>query len=366
MELSTCDQSTESVCSPCEDLSIIPVKQLKGTRLEWSTVCKEGYNCRGTKSCLFCGHLYAGGPDRTRYHLGLSRGSQKHMKLCNPSKVWQNRHLEVVAELKARLQQEQLQLQNKASKEVAVKSVNNLDIRCALKMCPKAEEVNEAWAKVIAAKGLPIDFVDDPFVRAAITMTARASTVYIDAKDADCKLPHRTIMATKILPALDKKLNEDIESKMSGLLKQTGAMIISDGWTSVQSRPIINALLTTPAGTMFLKALDTSGNVKDAEFIADFICAIIEARGPKNIVAVCMDGACTASFPLIEDKYPHVFCFICPTHALDNFMKNVFSDKEKIKMKSIVGEFDWDSKHLSYHFRRPPNLDCWRPTTTIL
>ena len=98
MELSTCDQSTESVCSPCEDLSIIPVKQLKGTRLEWSTVCKEGYNCRGTKSCLFCGHLYAGGPDRTRYHLGLSRGSQKHMKLCNPSKVWQNRHLEVVAE----------------------------------------------------------------------------------------------------------------------------------------------------------------------------------------------------------------------------------------------------------------------------
>ena len=248
MELSTCDQSTESVCSPCEDLSIIPVKQLKGTRLEWSTVCKEGYNCRGTKSCLFCGHLYAGGPDRTRYHLGLSRGSQKHMKLCNPS----------------------------------------------------------------------------------------------------------------------KKLNEDIESKMSGLLKQTGAMIISDGWTSVQSRPIINALLTTPAGTMFLKALDTSGNVKDAEFIADFICAIIEARGPKNIVAVCMDGACTASFPLIEDKYPHVFCFICPTHALDNFMKNVFSDKEKIKMKSIVGEFDWDSKHLSYHFRRPPNLDCWRPTTTIL
>jgi len=109
----------------------------------------------------------------------------------------------------------------------------------------------EAWAKVIAAKGLPIDFVDDPFVRAAITMTARASAVYIDAKDADCKLPHRTIMATKILPALDKKLNEDIESKMSGLLKQTGAMIISDGWTSVQSRPIINALLTTPAGTMF-------------------------------------------------------------------------------------------------------------------
>ena len=105
----------------------------------------------------------------------------------------------------------------------------------------------------------------------------------------------------------------------------------------------VRSLLTTPAGTMFLKALDTSGNTKDAEFIADFIIAIIEARGPKNIVAVCMDGACTASFPLIEEKYPHVFCFICPAHALDNFLKNVFSDKETIKMKSIIGDFDWNS-----------------------
>ena len=31
------------------------------------------------------------------------------------------------------------------------------------------------------------------------------------------------------------------------------------------------------------------------------------------------------------------------THSLDNFFKNVFSDKEKIKMKGIEGEFDWGS-----------------------
>ena len=74
--------------------------------------------------------------------------------------------------MKARLKKEEQQLLNTASKEAAEKSVNSIDIRCALKMCPKPEEANEAWAKVLAAKGLPIDFVDDPFVRAAITMTA--------------------------------------------------------------------------------------------------------------------------------------------------------------------------------------------------
>ncbi len=65
-----------------------------------------------------------------------------------------------------------------------LQSVNKIDIRCALYMCPQPEinlkDVTEAWGKVVAANGLPIDFVDDPFVRAAITMAARAGLVYID------------------------------------------------------------------------------------------------------------------------------------------------------------------------------------------
>ena len=36
---------------------------------------------------------------------------------------------------------------------------------------------------------------------------------------------------------------------------------------------------------MFVTALDTSGNTKDAKFIADFIIKIIEDKGPANIVA---------------------------------------------------------------------------------
>ena len=60
----------------------------------------------------------------------------------------------------------------------------------------------------------------------------------------------------------------------------------------------------------------------------------------KNVVAVCMDGACKASFPLIQAVYPHVQCFICPTHSLDNFLKNVGSSNEKITIKE-QGEYNW-------------------------
>ena len=85
-------------------------------------------------------------------------------------------------------------------------------------------------------RGLPIDVVDDPFFRSAITLTAQAGTQYVEK--GTCKLPHRTCMNKNILPALDKKLTAQVEAKISGLLQQTGAMIISDGWTSIQSRAI--------------------------------------------------------------------------------------------------------------------------------
>ena len=75
---------------------------------------------------------------------------------------------------------------------------------------------------------------------------------------------------------------------------------------------------------------------------------IIGVTGVDKIVAVRMDGACRSSFPLIGMKYPHVQCFICPTHSLDNFLKNVCSDKEVIKVASVKNsederDFKWDS-----------------------
>ena len=115
----------------------------------------------------------------------------------------------------------------------------------------------------------------------------------MDARvDGDSKLPHRMHMMYKELPLLDDKLHDRVSKKISGLLKETGGLIISDGWTSNSRRSIVNALLCTPAGPQFLKAVDASGEFKGANFIADFVCDIIKDQGPENIVAVCMDGAC--------------------------------------------------------------------------
>ena len=118
------------------------------------------------------------------------------------------------------------------------------------------------------------------------------------------------------LPALDAKLEANIRVKMQGLAEMTGVTIISDGWTNVQSKPIINALASLPVGSYFLAAEDTSGATKDAVYIKNFIVKHIRGFGEEHVVAVCMDGACTPSFPLIAEECPSVFTFICPTHSL--------------------------------------------------
>lgn len=74
----------------------------------------------------------------------------------------------------------------------------------------------------------------------------------------------------------------------------------------------------------------------------------VRAFGSELVVAICMDGACTASFPLIAAELPHAFSFICPAHSLDCFMKNVCSDKAKVRIKGITDrEFMWGEAFLA-------------------
>ena len=116
-------------------------------------------------------------------------------------------------------------------------------------MGPSPEQCNEQWMRAPVKNGLPMSLADDLEFRAAITMSARCGLTYMDGQKGDSKMPHRTFMMEKVLPALDAKLDAKVSKKIDGLIKETGACIISDGWTSCQRRPIINAIVSTVAGS---------------------------------------------------------------------------------------------------------------------
>jgi len=50
---------------------------------------------------------------------------------------------------------------------------------------------------------------------------------------------------------------------IKGTWKQKGVTIMRDGWCDSQRRPLINFMVVTEGGPMFLKAIDASGETKD-------------------------------------------------------------------------------------------------------
>ncbi len=70
------------------------------------------------------------------------------------------------------------------------------------------------------------------------------------------------------------------------------------------------------------------------EFIVTLILQHFKEIGEGRVFAVCMDGVWKGVFVLIQKVCPRVQCFVYQTHVTDNFLKNVGTSVESIKMQS--------------------------------
>ena len=106
-----------------------------------------------------------------------------------------------------------------------------------------------------------------------------------------------------------------------------------DGWTYIQQRPLLNIIVTSPAGPYFLRAIDCSGKLKYATFMFEILKDAIEEVGTSNVVHVITDAApvCRAAGLMIQSRYRHIFWTPCCVHALNNVLKD-------------IGKISWISK----------------------
>ena len=98
--------------------------------------------------------------------------------------------------------------------------------------------------------------------------------------------------------------------------KKKGVSVVSDGWSDRQRRPLIN---------VFLKAIDASGNIKDAEYVANLFIQVIKDLGEANVVQIVTDNASNykATRLSIKGKYPHIFWTPCVVHSLNLALKSI-------------------------------------------
>ena len=88
-----------------------------------------------------------------------------------------------------------------------------------------------------------------------------------------------------------------------------GVSIVSDGWSDPQRRSLINFMVVTKSGHIFLKAIDCSNEIKDNDFIAKHMKEVIMEVGPSNIVQIVTDNAvvCKAAGLIIEAQFPSIY-----------------------------------------------------------
>ena len=72
--------------------------------------------------------------------------------------------------------------------------------------------------------------------------------------------------------------------------RKYGCSIMSDGWTDRKQRTLINFLVNSAKGTVFMKSVDASAYMKTGEKIFELLDNFVEKVGEKNVVQIITDN----------------------------------------------------------------------------
>lgn len=100
---------------------------------------------------------------------------------------------------------------------------------------------------------------------------------------AGFKGPSYNEMRTTI--RVEEKEDLEKEKELSTIIKSwkdTGCTIICDGWTNKRGRPFIHFCFTCPRGTMFVKAVDATLEVKDAILLTGLLSSFVMEVGEPS------------------------------------------------------------------------------------
>ncbi|XP_054791788.1 uncharacterized protein LOC129297479 [Prosopis cineraria] len=165
---------------------------------------------------------------------------------------------------------------------------------------------------------IPFNALDCPSFQKAIDAIASIGPGF--------KAPNAYEFRVNLLTDWKKECQLLIESHRAKW-KNTGCTLMADGWTDVRQRTLINFLVYSTHGMVFVKSVDASDLVKDARTLFSLFCEVIEWVGPKNIVHVVTDNAANyvACGKLIKDKYKNIYWSPCAAHCLNLTLKDIAS-----------------------------------------
>lgn len=169
----------------------------------------------------------------------------------------------------------------KATGDSAIEKAFNIGAR---------EQVNEEIARMFYTAGLPFHLARNPHYQRAFNLASNLNVKgYVP--------PGYNMLRTKLL-ANEKEHVDRLLVPIKQAWNDKGVTIVCDGWSDPQRRPLINFIAITEGGAMFLKAVNTEGEIKDKFYIASLIKEVILEVGSQNVVQVITDNAANCKGPV--------------------------------------------------------------------
>ncbi|GMP85368.1 hypothetical protein CsSME_00038555 [Camellia sinensis var. sinensis] len=178
-------------------------------------------------------------------------------------------------------------------------------------------------ARMFYASGLPFNLARSPYFRKYSQSLANSSLMGYTPPSYD-RL--RTTLLSQEKAHVSRLLQPIRDS-----WNKKGVSLLSDGWLDRQRRPLINVMASSAGGAMFVKAIDSSGIVKDGEYVASLFIKAIKEVKEANVVQIVTDNTSNykAAGLSIENKYSHIFWTPCVVHSLNLALKSICTPPDK-------------------------------------
>ena len=108
-----------------------------------------------------------------------------------------------------------------------------------------------------------------------------------------------------------------------------GCSIMMDKWTARNGKMIINILVNSPIGSVFLGSVDASNESTDSTKMYKLFESTIERIGPENVVQIVTDNASenVTAGSMMMGAYPHIYWTPCAAHCINLIFGDIFKVK---------------------------------------
>ncbi|KAL3510122.1 hypothetical protein ACH5RR_029523 [Cinchona calisaya] len=181
---------------------------------------------------------------------------------------------------------------------------------------------NKLCARMFYASAIPFNFIRCPYFR-------KYSQFLANSKLCGYNPPTYDRLRTTLLYQEKTHIYSKLQRIRDTWTKKE-VSICSDGWTDIQRKPLINIMVASEGGAMFVASTNESGHTNDAKYVANVFMKAIEKVGSNNVVQITTDNVSNykAVGGIIEQKYPHIFWTPCVVHSLNLALKRMCEPPE--------------------------------------